>query len=82
MEYVNTNGTDVNRGAWIKKSDWPATLKAVIEGGAAEGYILGCTTTSSHRTYTEPKVYLDPVPLDQIKLYSDQGVTLTQNPGW
>jgi len=26
--------------------------------------------------------YLNSVPLDQIKLYSDLGYTLTQNPGW
>ncbi len=82
LEYANTNGTDINRGAWIVKSQWPATLKAVIENNAAEGYITPCVTAASHRTFVDPKVYLDPIPLDQIKLYADQGVELKQNAGW
>ena len=76
---------DLNRGAWIKRSDW---LKAdgtswlkdvVIEGGGDEGYIKPAATT---RVFDNPRVYLNPIPLDQIKLYEDNGFELTQNPGW
>ena len=34
------------------------------------------------RRFTDPKVYLEPIPLDQIALYKENGVDLEQNPGW
>ncbi len=37
---------------------------------------------STKREFLDERIYLDPLPLDQIKLYKDKGVTLTQNPGW
>ena len=81
-EYVDTKAKpDINRGAWIKKSDFPG-VKADIEGGAAEGYIVPAVKPEVQRTFTDPKVYLTPLPQDQIKLYSDHGVELKQNPGW
>jgi hypothetical protein len=80
--YVDTKGNaDINRGAWIKKSDFPG-VKADIEGGAAEGYIIPAIKAETQRTFTDPKVYLTPLPQDQIKLYADHGVELKQNPGW
>lgn len=79
LDYTDTKkNTAINRGAWIKKSDYPAT-SAKIEGGV-EGYIIPSPT--SQRIYSDPKVYLNPLPLDQITLYKDQGKVLTQNPGW
>lgn len=81
-EYLDTKANpDINRGAWIKKSDFPTTT-AVIEGSAPEGYIIPAPKAESQRIFDNPRVYLSPLPQDQIKLYQDQGVTLTQNPGW
>lgn len=81
-EYLDTKSNpDINRGAWIKKADYPTTT-AVIEGSAAEGYIIPAPKAESQRIFDNPRVYLSPLPQDQIKLYQDQGVTLTQNPGW
>jgi starch-binding outer membrane protein, SusD/RagB family len=81
-EYVDTKAKpDINRGAWIKKSDFPATT-VTIEGGAAEGYIIPAPKPESQRIFNDTKVYLTPLPQDQIKLYADHGVDLKQNPGW
>lgn len=81
LEYVDqVQRKDVNRGAWIKKSDYPKS-KVIIENNAAEGYIIP-VPPASVRTFDNPRVYLSPVGPDQIKLYKDQGVELTQNPGW
>lgn len=81
-EYLDTKANpDINRGIWIKKSDYPKTT-AVIEGSAAEGYVIAAPKPESQRVFDNPRVYLSPLPQDQIKLYLDQGVTLTQNPGW
>jgi hypothetical protein len=80
LQYTDTQAnSDINRGAWIKKSDYPKTT-AKIEGGAAQGYIIA--SPNAKRTFVDPKVYLSPIPLDQITLYKDQGVILNQNPGW
>lgn len=84
LEYTDTQANpDINRGAWIKRSDWPTLNPDVkIENGADEGYIIPAPAAASQRLFTDPKVYLDPIPLDQITLYQNNGVTLTQNPGW
>jgi hypothetical protein len=81
LDYTDTKvHTDLNRGAWIKKSDYPTLSSSVaIEGGGNEGYILAGT---ANRIFDNDRVYLAPLPLDQIKLYKDQGVELKQNPGW
>ncbi|WP_025764287.1 RagB/SusD family nutrient uptake outer membrane protein [Dyadobacter tibetensis] len=82
LEYSDTKANaDINRGAWIKKADYPNT-DAIIEGGATEGYIIPASKPESQRLFTDPKVYLSPLPLDQIKLYQEAGVELKQNPGW
>jgi hypothetical protein len=82
LEYTNTINSDINRGAWIKKADYPNLKDVKIENDAAEGYIVPAWKPETQRTFTDPKVYLDPLPLDQIKIFSDNGATLTQNPGW
>jgi len=81
-EYLDTRlNPDINRGAWIRKSDFPKTT-ITIENNAAEGYIIPAPKAETQRVFDNPRVYLSPLPLDQIKLYQDQGVELPQNPGW
>ncbi|UAY57138.1 RagB/SusD family nutrient uptake outer membrane protein [Arachidicoccus terrestris] len=71
---------DLNRGAWIKKSDYPnLSASVIIEGGGNEGYIKPASVL---RVIDNDRIYLLPLPLDQIQLYKDHGVTLAQNPGW
>lgn len=83
LEYVDhIQNKDTNRGAWIKRADYPNATTVMIEGNAAEGYIIPIQSAASLRIFDNPRVYLSPVGPDQIKLYEDQGVTLTQNPGW
>ncbi|MEP2295660.1 RagB/SusD family nutrient uptake outer membrane protein [Algoriphagus sp.] len=83
LEYSDTEAnSDINRGAWIKKSDYPKLQSSVTLTDGEEGYIIPSTAAVSQRLFVDPKVYLDPVPLDQITLYEQNGVTLTQNPGW
>lgn len=78
LDYSDTQGKiDINRGAWIVKADHPKT-NAKIDG-TTEGYIIPSVT---QRIFNDEKVYLNPLPLDQITLYQDQGFELTQNPGW
>lgn len=53
----------------------------------SKGYIYGLWNSSLQRDWVPgqsffERQYLRSVPLDQIKMYSDMGVTLTQNPGW
>jgi hypothetical protein len=82
LDYADTQAnSDINRGVWIRKVDYPdPTYKGVkIENDAAEGYVI--PSPSTQRTI-ESKFYLDPLPLDQIKVFKDNGVTLTQNTGW
>jgi hypothetical protein len=80
LTYTDTqDNSDINKGAWIRKSDYPKAT-VYIEGGATEGYII--PSPNAIRRFDDPKVYLSPVPLDQITLYKDQGVELKQNPGW
>ena len=83
LEYTDTQGNpDINLGAWIKKSDYTTLKDVVLVDNAAEGYIQPAWKAVSQRLYSDPKVYLEPLPLDQIKLYQDQGKILAQNPGW
>ncbi|MGE5521502.1 MAG: RagB/SusD family nutrient uptake outer membrane protein [Candidatus Dadabacteria bacterium] len=81
LEYTDTQlFKDINRGAWIVKSEWPGST-VNIENGATAGYIIPAPSAATQRTY-DPKYYLEPLPLDQITLYKTAGVDLTQNPGW
>lgn len=83
LEYSDTQvNSDINRGAWIRRVDYPELQSSVTLSEGEEGYIIPATAAVSQRLFQDPKVYLDPVPLDQITLYEQHGVTLTQNPGW
>ncbi len=83
LEYVDTQANeDINRGAWIRRADYKGLKDDVVLTGAEEGYIIPAPSAASQRLFVDPKVYLNPLPLDQIKLYQDNGVELKQNPGW
>lgn len=93
LEYVDTvDNYEINMGAWIDKADYPdddlSGLRLrdadgnLLPADATQGYLTPVVSDEVHRRLTDERVYLYPIPLDQIKLYSDQGVTLTQNPGW
>ncbi|WP_215223235.1 RagB/SusD family nutrient uptake outer membrane protein [Echinicola shivajiensis] len=83
LEYTDTEANeDINRGAWIDKADYPGLQSSVTLTGGETGYIIPSTAAASQRRFENSKVYLDPVPLDQITLYAEHGVTLEQNPGW
>lgn len=81
LEYTDTQqNININRGAWVNKSDYPGINTSVEVTGGTTGYII--PSPLNQRTFSDPKVYLNPLPLDQIKLYSDQGAELKQNLGW
>lgn len=73
---------DTNRGAWVDKSDYTSELKNLELTNGTTGYIIPAYVASAQRRFEDEKVYLKPLPLDQITLYADHGVTLEQNPGW
>jgi len=82
-QYLDTqNNPDINLGAWINRADYPATLSVTLQNNAPQGYIVPAPKAETQRIFNDPKVYLSPIPLDQIKLYKDQGIDLKQNPGW
>lgn len=81
LDYTDTeDNVDINLGAWVNKADYPGINASVKLTEGTTGYIIPSPT--NQRTFDDPKVYLSPLPLDQIKLYSDQGAALAQNPGW
>ncbi|MFO8001627.1 MAG: RagB/SusD family nutrient uptake outer membrane protein [Marinilabilia sp.] len=83
LEYTDTrDNEDINRGAYIHADDFPDMKNVYIEDGADEGYIVPAHEEGTHRTFTDDRVYLDPIPLEQLSLYKDNGYTLEQNPGW
>ena len=83
LEYVDTEeNVNINRGAWIKRADYPELQSSVTLTDGEEGYIIPSTSAASMRRFTDPKVYLEPIPLDQIALYKENGVELVQNSGW
>ncbi len=84
LEYVDMAvNPDINQGAWISKSDYPdSELADITLTNGEEGYIIPASAAASLRVFDNERVYLSPIPLDQITLYHDQGVTLEQNPGW
>lgn len=81
LEYADTEkNPTINRGAYIVKADFtPALLNGVMLDGANAGYII---PSSVNKRTVANKYYLDPIPLDQIALYKNNGVELSQNPGW
>lgn len=83
LEYTDTEeNPEINKGAWINKADYPDAELGMELTEGEEGYIIPASQAESQRRFTDPKVYLSPIPLDQIKLYADQGAELKQNPGW
>lgn len=84
LEYTDTEeNVEINRGAWIDKADYPEdALDGMTLTDGETGYIIPATKPETQRNFVDPKVYLAPIPLDQIKLYSDYGAELEQNPGW
>lgn len=95
LKYVdNRANPDLNRGCWINRTEWAKVptgswlSNVILEGGGNEGYIIPAPNPLTDRVFDETpasldsKWYLDPLPLDQIKLYLDKGVTLEQNPKW
>lgn len=83
LNYVDmVDYPDINRGAWIDKADYPGANITISLTEGDKGYIIPVTAAESLRTFDDPRVYLQPIPLDQITLYRDNGVELEQNPGW
>lgn len=93
LEYTDTiDNPDINLGAWIVLEDYEGeedqpseNLVLVDETGTvdeSEGYLKPASELQSQRRFNDERVYLNPLPLDQIQLYKDNGVTLEQNPGW
>lgn len=97
LEYVTTSdgpnkATQINLGAWIDKSEYPdndlSALQLADENGvylsedALQGYIVPAHAPSSQRVFDDPRVYLWPIPSNEITLYKENGVDLEQNPGW
>lgn len=80
----------INMGAWIDKDAYvddngnSQVENLIVVNGPSDrvGYIKPAFSAESQRLYTGEKVYLNPLPKDQIRLYKDQGVDLKQNPGW
>ena len=74
-EYIDTEvNTDVNRGAYIRKSDYPGLSKSIYldnDQSKTEGYITPSVSAASARRFTDPKIYLYPLPQDQIVLIQD-----------
>ena len=81
LEYADTEKNPTNnRGAYIVKANYtPEQLNGITIDGTNEGYII---PSASIKRTVEDKLYLDPIPLDQISLYESNGVTLEQNLGW
>ena len=85
LEYTDTQANpDINRGAWIKKADYSNLNASVyIENNQPEGYIVPAWKPEVQRRFSDPRIYLYPLPQDQIIMYREQGGTeLKQNPGW
>lgn len=83
INYTDTQlNPDINLGAWINKADYASSLSVYLQGNGTQGYLFPAWKPEVQRTNIDPKVYLDPLPVDQITLYKAHGVTLTQNPGW
>jgi starch-binding outer membrane protein, SusD/RagB family len=89
LGYTDTrNNISINRGAWINKNDYlddkgkSRVANLVLEGGGDIGYIIPAFRPESQRIFDNERVYLWPLPIDQITLYRENGSELKQNPGW
>ncbi|MCH7413090.1 RagB/SusD family nutrient uptake outer membrane protein [Belliella sp. R4-6] len=83
LEYADTQANPtINRGTWVTRAEFPNLQSAVVLSEGNEGYIIPANVAAAQRIFNNPRVYLDPVPIDQIALYEENGVVLTQNEGW
>ncbi len=90
--------TTLGKGAYVDLSKFPTATRTKILAAVRfyypnpateplKGFIYNLYDANMRRdwipgdSYYE-RQYLNSVPLDQIKLYSDLGYELTQNPGW
>jgi hypothetical protein len=98
LKTVETAGpTTLGKGAYIDFSKFTAAQQTAAKKfyfyypnpttQPTKAFIYNLYTTNMRRdwipgnSYYE-RQYLNSIPLDQIKLYSDMKKTLTQNPGW
>jgi len=86
LEYTDTEANpDINKGAWINKDEHSNLASDVVldkDPAKKQGYITPAWAGSSRRVFNDSRLYLYPLPLDQIVLYREHGVELKQNPGW
>lgn len=84
QKFLNETIKDlINGSGSLNDTDAPVIrLGEVLMNYAEAGYIIPAWKPESQRAFVDPKVYLSPLPLDQINLYKAQGIVLTQNPGW
>lgn len=84
LTYIDTRANvTMNMGAWINKTDYSESLEEmVLDRAGNEGYIVPAYRAESQRLFDDDKYYLDPLPIDQITLYRENGSELVQNPGW
>lgn len=88
--------TAINRGAYINPANFATEVEGFKVGGKTTARIVDANGNevaagtaglikpafSTKREFLDARIYLDPLPMDQITLYKDKGVELTQNPGW
>lgn len=88
---------DIILGAWMNEADYPkfnwVEIKKAVNffypnpSDKTKGFVYTVNIITSQREWTAgqsffERQYLNSVPLDQITLYKDFGVELTQNYGW
>lgn len=78
--------SDADKTKLFSKVD-PKALYCPIEGDSSFVAMNPIVSQLNRRDWVEGDIiyerqYFTSVPKDQIKLYKDNGVTLTQNPGW
>ncbi len=98
LKTIETGGpTILGKGAYIDLSKFPAATRTKIVAAVRfyypnasdkdKAFIYNLYDANMRRNWIagDPyyeRQYLNSVPLDQIKLYSDLGYVLKQNPGW
>ncbi len=98
LKTIETTGpTTLGKGAYIDLGKFPAATKTKILAAVKfvypnpddkdKAFIYNLYDANQRRDWKpgDPyyeRQYLNCVPLDQIKLYSDMGYELKQNPGW
>jgi hypothetical protein len=91
LDYMwNECNPDIRYGAYIIASNYPKKTDGVVLSSkidptstdvvTTEGYIL--RNTENQRNRPLKRIYILPVPENQITLYKSKGYTLTQTTGW